>query len=242
MDLLLGTDWRKAWLERNKKRPAPGDSACWDARAQSYKENSGKSSYTKTFLEYLDAKPGQSILDMGSGSGTLAIPLAKAGHTVIAADFSAGMRQAAQERVREEGLSNVKVRALDWKDDWEKAGIEAKSVDIVIASRSTMVDDLADALEKLDRTARSKVAITMVTEYGPKGYKPLGSTQDGIENYVPDFIFGINMLLQMGALPELRYIDTKRENGEETDEKLVRWAYIAWEPRKKTFPDSKSCS
>lgn len=230
MDSLLGIDWREAWLENSRKRADPGSSACWDERSREYREHSGRSSYTATFLEYLAIRPGQSILDMGSGSGTLAVPLARDGHQVIAADFSAGMRQAALERVQDEGLATMRVMELDWEDNWEEAGIASKSVDVAIASRSTIVEDLADAFMKLDRTARQKVAVTMVTEYGPKGYKPLGSAQEGIEQYVPDFVFGLNLLLQMGAYPELRYIDTLRGNGGAMEDRLVRWAYLSWEP------------
>jgi hypothetical protein len=167
---------------------------------------------------------------MGSGPGVLAIPLAREGHPVIAADFSPGMRQAALARAQEEQLDNLQVKALDWNEDWIKAGIKPKSVDVAIASRSTMVDDLADAFLKLDRTARSKVALTMVTEYEPKGHKPLGSQQGGREPHVPDFVFGVNLLLQLGAYPELRYIDITQGKGQESKAHFVRWAYLTWKP------------
>jgi SAM-dependent methyltransferase len=230
VDSLVGIDWRAAWQAHNRARPEPGDSACWDARSESYREHSCKSPYAATFLSYLGLSPGESVLDMGSGPGVLAIPLARAGHPVIAADFSAGMREAALARAEEEQLDNIQVKALDWNEDWIKAGILPKSVDVAIASRSTMVDDLADAFLKLDRTARSKVALTMVTEYEPKGYKPLGSEQGSREPYVPDFVFGVNLLLQLGAYPELRYINITQDKGQENKAHFVSWAYIAWKP------------
>lgn len=230
MDTLLGIDWRKAWIERNKKQRKPGDSNYWDSRAQDFKEHSGQSSYAKTFLSYLDIEPDLSVLDMGAGSGTLSILLAQAGHKVIAADFSAGMRQATLERSQEEGLDTITVKNLDWNKDWKESGVESKSVDVIIASRSTMVDDLACALAKLNQTARKKVAITMTTEYGPRGFKPLGGLIDDDNAYVPDYIFGVNILFQWGIYPELRYIDTFQDKGGELEEKLVRWAYISWVP------------
>lgn len=230
MNNLLGIDWRKAWIERDKRRQKPGDSACWDERSQSFKEHSGVSLYTDIFLDYLELEPEQSVFDMGSGPGTLALPLAKAGHRVIAADFSAGMRSAAEERIQEAGVKNIEVIALDWNDDWEAQGIRPKSVDVAIASRSTIVDDLGDALTKLNTVARSKVALTMTTEYGPKEYKPRGSKQAEGDEYLPDYIYCLNILFQMGAYPELRYIDTMRGNGGEMEGRLVRWAFITWKP------------
>jgi len=230
VDTLLGIDWREAWLEREKKRNKAAQSSCWDERSQDFKEHSGVSAYTDIFLQYLDLEPGQSVLDMGSGPGTVAIPLALRGHRVVAADFSPGMREVALQRAHEQGLKDFEVKALDWNEDWQVAGIKPKSFDVVIASRSTMVDDLGAAFEKLDLTARSKVALTMVTEYGPKGYKPLGSEQDGCAEYLPDYIYGVNLLLQMGIHPELRYIETTHGNCPDMEGKLVRWAYLSWEP------------
>lgn len=230
MESLEGVDWRKAWIERDKKRRAPDDKSYWDARSQAFKENSGKSRYTNIFIHYLSLEPGLSVLDMGSGTGALAIPLAKAGHPVLSADFSAGMRKAALDNANKEGLTNFEVKALDWNEDWEVAGVTPKSVDVALASRSTIVEDLGDALLKLDRTARKKVAITMTTEFSPRGYKPRGGTLDGSDPYIPDYIYGMNVLFQMGAFPELRYIDTTHGNGGEMEDRLVRWAYMAWEP------------
>jgi len=230
MDSLMGIDWRKAWIERDKTRTKAADNVSWDERSKDFKENCGLSDYTDIFVKYLDLEPGQTVLDMGSGPGTIAIPLAKQGHQVIAADFSAGMRNSAQERADESGLTNLTVKALDWNEDWEAAGIMPKSVDVAIASRSTMVEDLGDAFFKLNRTARSKVALTMVTEYGPKGFKALGSKQEGCESYLPDYIYGVNLLLQWGFYPELRYINTIHGNGGAMEGKLIRWAFISWVP------------
>ncbi len=230
MEALLGVDWREAWRKHYALREAPGDSTCWDSRSQEYGKNSGQSSYAHTFLQYLDVAPHESILDMGCGPGVLALPLARLGNTVLAADFSQGMCEEATSRAQEEGLQNLRVLQLDWNDDWLQKGIQPKSVDVAIASRSTIVSDLAESLLKLNQTARRKVAVTMATEYSPKGYRPLGSKQENCNDWIPDYIFGVNILLQLGAYPELRYIDSWRGNSAGLEKELVRWAYISWKP------------
>ncbi|MDR3136853.1 MAG: class I SAM-dependent methyltransferase [Coriobacteriales bacterium] len=230
MQTLLGVDWRRAWIERGQRRRAPSDSAYWDQRSQEFKEHSGISKYTDTFLNLLPLEPGWSVLDMGTGPGTLAIPLAQRGHPVIAADFSPGMIRAAQERAADLGLDTIQFTTLDWGEDWQAAGIHPKSVDVAVASRSTIVVDLGDALDKLNATARHLAAITMVTEFSPRGFKPRGSVQDDTDAFIPDFIFGVNALFQMGAYPALHYIDTIHGNDDNAGKNLVRWAYIAWKP------------
>ena len=230
MDSLMETDWQQAWRERSKKNFEVKDCAYWDGRAKEYNKHAGKSAYARTFIAYLNLEYKQSVLDMGCGPGTIAIPLAKAGHTVIAADFSPEMRKTTGEQAEAEGLKDFRVVALDWNDNWEDAGIMPKSIDIALASRSTMAPDLVEAFMRLDRTARNKVAISMRTEFTPRGHLQRGSVSTTEKPYIPDYIFGMNVLFQMGASPELRYIDTKLGNGGQMEGKLVRWAYISWDP------------
>jgi SAM-dependent methyltransferase len=234
LERLEGTDWRAAWVERSKRRRRPDDRSYWDDRSQEFRKHSGRSEYADAFMGMLGLTPGQSVFDMGCGAGTLALPLAEAGHPVVAADFSAGMRTALAERAQSKGLSNLSVLALSWTDDWQDAGLASKSVDVAFASRSIMVEDLWDVLAKLDEVARHKVAVTVATEHSPRGYKPLGSAAEGLDCYLPDYLYVMGVLWQMGANPELRYIDTIRPGT--TDPELgsesipIRWAFISWKP------------
>ena len=234
---LLGTDWRQAWREHHEARREPVDVQVWDGRAREFAETAGSSAYAEVFLAYLGLDPGSSVLDMGCGSGTLAIPLARQGHEVFAVDFSRGMLDALQRAVEKEGLTTVRSVQLDlnapWSE-WEDRGITEDCVDVVLASRSTMVEDIGAAFEKFERAARQRVVVTLVTEFTPRGTKRMGERIDGDQPYIPDFIFAVNVLLQMGKYPSLRYIDCDKtdENG---TLQFVRWAFISWdvEPREK---------
>ena len=104
-------------------------------------------------------RPGESVLDVGCGSGALALPLARAGHDVVAVDFSAGMLDVLRRRASADGLRNVKTIHAGWDDDWRAAGVAV--ADVVIASRSLDVRDLRAALQKLDAFARRRVCVTL---------------------------------------------------------------------------------
>ncbi|MCL1847530.1 MAG: methyltransferase domain-containing protein [Coriobacteriia bacterium] len=228
---LLGTDWRQAWRELHCVRTEPVDVQVWDGRAREFAENAGVSAYADTFLAYLGLAPGQSVLDMGCGSGTLAIPLARLSHEVFAVDFSQGMLDALQRAAAREGLTTIRPALLDlntpWSQ-WEAVGITEDCVDVVFASRSTMVEDIWAAFEKFERAARQKVAVTLVTEFSPRGTKRMGESIAGGLPYLPDFIYAVNVLLQMGRYPRLRYIDCDKTDEQGTLQ-LVRWAYISWD-------------
>jgi len=234
---LLGIDWRKAWLEYKYVRPISDDPQAWDKRAGDYARNSGISPYANTFINYLKPAQGASILDMGSGNGTLALPLAHRGHSVLAADFSPRMLEMLQETATREGLSAaIHCMLLDFNAGWsvwEAAGITENCVDIAIASRSTMVDDLWAAFEKLERAARLKVAVTVATEFSPRETRRMGAVVDGSPPYIPAYIYAVNILMQMGRHPSVRYIDSDKTDEHGTT-RLIRWAFISWDVSPKT--------
>jgi len=277
MGITMDFDWREAWHIRDSKRRERNGQEYWNNRAVDFVkkvERADYSQYSQIFLEFLALQPSDSVLDMGCGNGILTLPLARAGHDVIAADFSDAMLDALTRRVQDEKLANVSVKKLDWDEDWLAAGIQPKSVDVALASRSIMVRDLHDALEKLNMVARDRVCVTMATSLGPRSVSEIVEYIGRPIARIADFTYGFNMLIQMGYYPEVRYIDSYkrdrfdsfeqaldyfRENIEDLTsdeekllneylrehlhvnskdssmamdyERLIRWAFIAWEPR-----------
>lgn len=88
--MTIDIDWRAAWIAEQEHRGRSDDATRWDERSANYAKVSGTSSYASTFLDYAGVREGETVLDMGCGSGALALPLAQDGHEVYACDFSRG--------------------------------------------------------------------------------------------------------------------------------------------------------
>ena len=165
---LTETDWNEEWKALQATRRAADDPSFWDARAKHFKPRETHP-YARDFMALAAVRPGERVLDMGCGGGSLAIPFAQAGSPVLACDFSPRMLDVLREGIAHFCLHDlVEPKELAWDEDWEAAGVAPKSVDVAIASRSIATCDLAAALMKLDRTARRRCCITLVANASPR--------------------------------------------------------------------------
>ena len=133
--------------------------AYWNKRAATFTREA-TSDYERWLLDLLALEAGDEILDMGCATGTLAVPLARAGHRVHGCDFAEAMLAILEERAAAEKLP-ITSHLLAWEDDWEEAGLGKDSVDVAFASRSLMSGDVSDCVRKLDAAARSRAAVVV---------------------------------------------------------------------------------
>ena len=133
--------------------------AYWNKRAATFTRNA-TSDYERWLLDLLALAAGEEILDMGCATGTLAVPLARAGHRVHGCDFAEAMLTILDERATADKLP-ITSHLLAWEDDWEEAGLGENSVDVAFASRSLMSGNVFSAVRKLDAAARSRAAVVV---------------------------------------------------------------------------------
>lgn len=133
--------------------------AYWNKRAATFTRDA-TIDYERWLLDLLALEAGEEILDMGCATGTLAVPLARAGHRIHGCDFAEAMLAILDERAAADKLP-ITSHLLAWEDDWEEAGLGENSVDVAFASRSLMSGDVSACVRKLDAAARSRAAVVV---------------------------------------------------------------------------------
>ena len=129
--LLTTTDWNEEWMQLQKARQHFDDSRIWDEKAKTFPVKHGsQEGYVEQFLRFADLREGESVLDMGCGTGALATPLAQRGHHVVACDFSRGMLDVMLRDMRELGVNGVNVHMMSHEDDRGAYAIGENRVDV----------------------------------------------------------------------------------------------------------------
>ena len=209
--LLKHLDWNQFWREsRQQNKDGRQKRLSWNSRASSFARHTRTSVYARNFINYMDPGRQWSILDVGCGAGTLAIPLAEKVHSVTAIDFSKTMISILKDTCSERGITNINAREISWEDDWNAGGIYEH--DVTIASRSLVVDDLQAALSKLAGMARHKVYISSLVGDGPCDRRIFDAIGRDLDRG-PDFLCVYNLLNQMGILADVSFLssDTNRK-------------------------------
>lgn len=199
-------NWNHLWKQDKRPDSNHNRREYWDRRASSFASPSVEDGYTEPFLGILNAQPDWTVLDVGCGPGTLAIPLAKRVRSITAIDFSPAMIEILKARCCSAGIGNITTHVAGWEDDWSSLGIEPH--DAAIASRSLTVADLQLALEKLNAFAIKRAILSAPAGDGP--YDPQLFAVLGRELVPsPDYIYAYNLLYQMGIYANVSFVVKK---------------------------------
>ncbi len=222
-------DFAQLYREEKRRigRPAKTPQQ-WDKRAHKLRDQPLASPYATELISHIDFTGARTLLDVGCGAGNIAIQVAQRLDAVYGLDYSPVMLDVLMHHARTAGLANVHPVNASWDDDWDDVPV----CDLVVASRSTLVEDMGDALQRLHRHARQRVYIT----YPASGFfapsRDAGAAQ-GQGSGAPDYMFILNILRQQGVFPTLQYIQTPHHSapsqGNSPDAGSVRWALIAWD-------------
>lgn len=164
------------------------------------------------------------VLDVGCGPGTIGLALAQQVKQVYGLDYSQGMLDAMLENATELQLNNVQPILASWEDDWSDVPV----CDIAVVSRASIVADMDDALDKLNRHARKKVYMTQLVG-GRFVSREIAELLGREDRSFPDHIYIMNMLYQRNIYPTLDYIESasRLAGGRSLAELIdkVRWSF-----------------
>ena len=186
---MLGASWR-----RRKKDPVE----YFDKKAKWYNEVIIKQdNHANQTIARLPVDHECTLLDIGSGPGTLSIPLAKKVKRITAIDPSKGMLHYLRENAQEEGIENITCINQRWEDVALGQDIEAH--DIVIAAHSLAMMDIKEALSKMNEASNRSVHLVASAGRPNGDSHELWSKMYG-ETYVPGpgYIYLVNILHEMG--------------------------------------------
>lgn len=230
----LAEEWRR--LDRRRRKPDSQEH--WDERAKSFSFKDTPDAYLQSFISKADITGKESVLDMGCGTGSLAVALATLGCSVVAADFSNGMLARLHSKAVEKGMlwgggaskfcsddsptgavgaSPSEIEAgkilplhMSWEDDWANYGLGEGSVDVAIASRSVITRDLEDSLQKLSAVACERACVTVGTGVSPRVDMRVARAM-GLElERHNDALFVFGIASDLGYEPTVSYIHSPR--------------------------------
>lgn len=185
----------------------------WDSRATSFdkgneKKNLQADKLMDKFLEKDILSSEKIALDIGTGTGAYAIPMAKISKHVTTIDIAQNMLDIVDEKAKKECLDNIDTSKLNWADvDLESIGWK-ENFDLVFASMSPAIHNY-EALIKMMEASKGycylsawvkrdfKIEDTLFKMVSKMGEKKAVS---GDKIY-----YAMNILWNMGYYPEVQF-------------------------------------
>jgi len=177
------------------------------------------------------------VLEIGCGTGLLAVALAEYGAQVTALDFSKGMLERFQSRLSHDLADQITILSEDWhKIDIQKKGWK-KEFDLVIAFMSPGVAS-PDAFFKMMECSKNGCAIR---GWAARRQNPVLTDlwkmimDSTLDDKPQSILFKINLLFSMGLFPNIVF-DTvewdQRINVElEFDNQMAFFSKVSEKPR-----------
>jgi len=132
---------------------APGAGLNWNATSKDYA--AFRPTYPPSYFSLLQqlgiGRKGQNILDLGAGTGALALPFARQGASVVALDASVGQLEQLELKASQEGIG---IRTLHRRA--EETGLPADNFDAITASMCWGYFDRNEILPEVDRLLKPK--------------------------------------------------------------------------------------
>lgn len=206
-DINFGDIYQRHFKQANRSISTP---AFWDDRAEQLRaagvslSQMAENHYLSALIDKIAVESTDTILDVGCGAGHLTLQLAPKVKQVYGLDFSEKMLALFAESANSFNIDNYETLLKSWYESWD----EVPECDICISSRSSMVPNIAQALDHLNQKARKAVYMTMLVDrefLNRALYKLLN--RDHLLRF-PSYIYAVNILHQQGYLVTVDFIQS----------------------------------
>lgn len=217
--------WAKAWEEyrqsANRRRPDPNAwIEYWNCFASRYaKHNEATMQVHQNIIDNLATqgavKSGDTLLDIGCGPGTYALPLAAKGVKVTGLDTAKQMLDTLRETAHTTGLSeNICCLQADWRDIAPEP-----AYDVTFAAKSPAIYDYDNLMKMMKTARRTCCLIGFAGQHDLNLRRLLWEKLLGELAPAPSFdiIYPLNILYQEGYRPNITFYSYSQSHDEPLD-------------------------
>jgi ubiquinone/menaquinone biosynthesis C-methylase UbiE len=152
----------------------------WDAFAPWYEKWLNRGEYHKLLIREIThmIEPGWKVLDIGGGTGALALPMSSLGCTVTVLEPSEGMRDVLTDKLTSLDIKDIEIDMQRWEDFPSQRG---KDFDLIIACDSLHLTDggIAGGMKKAyDLMSKNVCLITEINQGMFIDFKHIDSLQN----------------------------------------------------------------
>lgn len=233
--------WKTSWKEREGMYIGEAHLGYWEQRAEDFADGRKACDWDfgrKVVAALRGLLPERArILDVGAGPGSLAVPLAQAGHQVTAVEPAENMILQLRANFTSANLHPCTILPMPWQDV-DVQGLR-KGFDLAIASLLMwMFRDVWHQLERLEAVSRGPCCVVGGAGIDPGGHgtelwsQIMGNLPKPTYSEHPTIF---NLLYAKGRRPEVRIISYQTERSVESkirQQKLFYAKYTTLTPEK----------
>ncbi|MBR4685571.1 MAG: class I SAM-dependent methyltransferase [Candidatus Methanomethylophilaceae archaeon] len=212
----MSKDWNSVWNHEvsTTSRKNLDKDGFWDDRVESVRKNSMFAEMTDWQLSLISAGKDDTCLDIGCGTGRLAIPLAKTCRKVTAIDGSQPMLDALRAETEVCGVSNIDIVHSTWQ-----AFTPDSDYDIAFASFSIFMENVRKHLQRMADCSERGVV------FASDDLRMSAAAQLAVFNSIVSTHTDIEMIrnvcVDLGLEPDFETRTFKRQIPEETEEQAA---------------------